>query len=74
MRHQVEVEVITRMKYPWSEMSIGDDFIVPSDGDPKRLRARICSCANGYRRRHGCRFKTRVITNSPVFILVTRIA
>ena len=73
MRHEVQVTTWTRLFYPWAEMAVGDDFIIPTE-DPKMMREKIAVSGYNYRKRHGSRFKTKTIRiNGGFAVLTTRI-
>lgn len=56
----IEVPVISRAKYPWREMAVGQSFFVKNrSGDGRRTHQHMCSVAWAAKKRLGMKFSTR---------------
>ncbi len=51
----------TKMEYPFSQMQVGESFLIPSEGAEARLaRSRVESAARTAGRRLGAKFTVRI--------------
>jgi hypothetical protein len=79
MRHKITLTTrltMRRIYYPWADMTVGDDFLVPVnlwDGDYGKTHRSVCSAIFARSKAHPDRYKTKMM-GSPLAVRVERVS